>query len=50
MLLAINWRYWQAVKNYRMRMKVQGRLTEARFIVIYQVFAKKVGFRTDNLS
>ena len=34
MLLAIKWRYWQAVKNSRRRMKVQGRL-----IAIHQVFA-----------
>ena len=41
MLLAVNWRYWQTGKNSRMRMKVQGRLMQARFIEIYQVFAKK---------
>ena len=28
-------------KNSRMRMKVQGRLMQARFIEIHQVFAKK---------
>ena len=46
MLLAINWRYWQAGKNSRMSMMVQGRLMQARFIEIHQVLAKnknKVG-------
>ena len=44
-LLAIYWRYWQAGKNARMRMRVQGRLMQARFIEIHQVVAKerKVG-------
>ena len=32
MLLAINWRYWQAGKTSRMFMKVQGRLTQGREI------------------
>ena len=41
MLLAINWRYWQARKNSRIRMKVQGRLMQARFIEIHLVFAKE---------
>ena len=39
MLLAINWRYWQAWKKSRMRMKVQGRLMQARFIEIHHVLA-----------
>ena len=34
-LLAINWRYWQAGKNSRMRMKVRGRLMQTRFIKIH---------------
>jgi hypothetical protein len=29
-------------KNSRMRMKVQGRLMQAHFIEIHQVFAKKI--------
>ena len=41
MLLAVNWRYWQAGKNSRVCMKVQGRLMQARFIEICQVFAQK---------
>ena len=41
MLLANNWRYRQAGNNSRMRMKVQGRLIQARFIEIHQVFTKK---------
>ena len=41
MLLAINVRYGQTGKNSRMRMKVQGRLMQARFIEIYQEIAKK---------
>ena len=41
MLLVISWRYWQAEKNSRMRMKVQGRLMQASFIEIHQVFPKK---------
>ena len=41
MLITINWHYWQAEKNSRMRMKLQGRLVQARFIEIHQVFAKK---------
>ena len=42
----INWRYWQTGKNSHMRIKAQGRLVEARFIKIHQVFAKrkKVGY------
>ena len=32
MLLAINWHCWQAEKNSRMRMKVQGGLIHMRFI------------------
>ena len=44
MLLAVNWRYWQAGKSSRMRMKVQGRLMQAHFIEIHQVFAKKKGY------
>ena len=42
MLFAIDLRYWHAGKNSRMRMKVQGSLMQARFIVIHQVFAKKI--------
>ena len=38
---AINWRCWQARKNSRMRMKVQGRLIQACFIEIHQDFTKK---------
>ena len=53
MLLAINWRYWQTLKNSRMQMKVKGRLMQARFIEIHQVFVKKkkkVGtFLTDRI-
>ena len=41
MLLNINWRYWQAGKISRMHMKVQGRLMQARFIKLHQVFARK---------
>ena len=41
MSLTINWRYWQAGKNSRMRIEVQGRLMQERFIEIRQVFAKK---------
>ena len=41
MLLAINWRYWQAGKNSHMLMRVQGRLMQARFIKTHQVFAKE---------
>ena len=46
MLLVINWRYWKAGQNSRMGiMKVQGRLMQARFIEILQVFAKiKLGY------
>ena len=40
MLLAINLRYWQEGNNSRKRMKVRGRLMQARFIEIHQVFAK----------
>ena len=40
-LLDINWCNWQAGKNSRLRMKVQGLLIQARFIEIHQVFAKK---------
>ena len=42
MLLAMNWRYWQAEKNLRMHIDVQGRLMQARFIEIHQVFAKRI--------
>ena len=38
MLLAINWLSWQAGKTSDMRMKVQGRLMQARFIEITQFF------------
>ena len=41
MLLAVNWRSWQAEKNPRVRMKFQGRLKQASFIEIQQVYAKK---------
>jgi len=41
MLLAINWLYWQAGRNSRMRMKVEGRLIQVRFLEIHQVFAEK---------
>ena len=41
MLLAIIWRYSQEGKNSSMCMKVQGRLMQARFIEIHQVFTKK---------
>ena len=41
MLLAINWRYWQAGKYSRMRMKVKGQLMQAHFFEIHQVFARK---------
>ena len=42
MLLAFNWRYWQAgKKNSHMCMMVQGRLMQACLIEIHQVFAKK---------
>ena len=41
MLVAINWRYWQAEKNPGIRMMVQGRLMQARFIEVHQVYAKK---------
>ena len=41
MLLAVNWRYWQVRKNSSMYMTVQGRLMQARFIEIHQIFAKK---------
>ena len=46
MMFAINCRYWQAGKLSRMRMKVEGRLMQARFIKIHQVFSKgnKVGY------
>ena len=37
MLLAINWRYWQVVKNSCLRMKVQGHLMKVRLIKMYQV-------------
>ena len=52
MLLAINWRYWQAGKNSRKRMRVQGCLMQARFIEIHQVLEKKrsVAFLTDHVS
>ena len=36
-LLTINWRNWQAGKNSRMRMKVNGHLMQARFTEIHQV-------------
>ena len=38
MLLAINWRYSQAGKNHARVWNVQGRLMQARFIEIQQVF------------
>ena len=41
MLLAINWRYWQKGRISRMRMKVQGRFMQARFIELHQVFPEK---------
>ena len=46
MLFVINLCYWQTRKNSHMCMKVQGRLMQARFIEIHQVFAKinKVGY------
>ena len=45
MLLAINWRYWQGVKNLRIRIKDQGRLMQMRFIEIHQTFEnKKFGY------
>ena len=50
MLLAINWRYWQAGKNSRLRMRVQSRFMEVRFIVILQVFAKKKVWYFSNRS
>ena len=40
MLLAVNWRNWQEEKDPRMRMRVQGRLMQARFIEIRKDFAK----------
>ena len=59
MLLAINWRYWQAEKYSHMHMKVQGRLMQVHFIDIHQVFGKenKIGYfshthflRTSNVT
>ena len=44
MLLTINWRYFQAAKNSRMRMMFQGHLMEAPLIEIHHVFAKKKRF------
>ena len=41
MLLVIKWFYWQAERNSRMRMMVQGRIMKVRFIEIHQVFTKK---------
>ena len=41
MLLVINWCYWEAGKNSRMHMKIQGRLMQACCIEIHQVFSKK---------
>ena len=41
MLLAINWHYWQAGKNSRICMKVQGYLMQVHFTEIHQVFGKK---------
>ena len=41
MLLAINWRYWQAAENSRMRVKIQGRFIQARIFEIHHVFEKK---------
>ena len=38
MLLAINWRYWQAGKNSLMHMNVQGRLMQSYFIEMHKVF------------
>ena len=38
------------VKNSRMRMKVQGRLMQARFIEIHHVFEKKVGYISNRVS
>ena len=40
MLLVINWRYWHAGENSRMRMKFQGRLMQVRLIEINQFFAE----------
>ena len=47
MQFAINWRYWQTERNSRARMKVQGRLMQARLIEIHQVFAKVDIFLTE---
>ena len=41
MLLAINWRYWQAGKKFTHAYESQGRLMQVHFIKIHQVFAKK---------
>ena len=49
MLLAINWRYWQAGKNSRMRNKVQGHLMQASLIEIHQVFPKKVEYFSNRI-
>ena len=40
MLVAINWRYWQAGKISRMNMKIQGRLMQALFIDITRFLQK----------
>ena len=44
MLLPINWRYWQMVRNSCKHMKVQGHLMKVRFIEIHQVFKKTLDF------
>ena len=41
MLPAINWRYWQWERIHAYLWRVQGRLMQARFIEIHQVFAEK---------
>ena len=40
MLLAINWRYWQAEKYSRMLKKVQGRLIQVHFVETHKDFRK----------
>ena len=41
MLLAINWRYWEACKNARIHLKVQDHFLLARSIKIHPIFGKK---------
>ena len=38
---SFKWRYWQAGKNSRMRVKVRDHIIQACFIAIHQVFGKR---------